>query len=246
MAIAKTYIPKVFKHQFRKFVSNLLGIPYNKYGVPNEILTWLPLGDKITVFDIGASEGNFFHRIEQAYQIKNAILIEPLPERVIELKNRYQANANYKIIDVAIEAVIGEKEFYVSQEFDYVSSLLILEDEELRNLKIKKPKPIKIKTNTLDNIYQKSELTAIDFMKIDVQGVEHLVLEYGKETLKNTKVIFIEVSYKPLYVGSSTFFDIYTFLLSHNFRLTNINQGYKSADGELLQSDTVFVNNKFF
>lgn len=245
MAKLRASVPKIFKHYFRSIISKTLKIPYNRYGIPNEILSWLPQNSEITVIDIGASEGNFFQRIAQSYQIKDAILIEPLPNRVVELKEKYN-KPNIKIVDVAIESSLGEKEFYVAQEFDYVSSLLLLEDEELNNLQIQKPTSFKVKTDTLDNIYKLSGLNVIDFIKIDVQGVEHLVLEYGQNTLQNTKLVFIEVSYKPLYKDSSTFFDIYSFFMAHNFRLANINQGYKSANGELLQSDTLFVNNRFF
>lgn len=246
MSKLRNFVPKILKHYFRFITSKTLKIPYNRYGIPNEILSWLPLQGEISVIDIGASEGNFFHRIAQLYQIKEAILIEPLPKRVLELKEKYSAKPNYQIIDVAIESSRGEKVFYVSQEFDYVSSLLLLEDEEINNLQIKRPISIKIKTDTLDNIYRQSGLKTVDFIKIDVQGVEHLVLEYGRETLENTKLVFIEVSYRPLYKGSSTFFDIYSFFIASNFRLVNINHGYHSANGELLQSDALFVNNRFF
>lgn len=240
----KKYTPKILKHYFRLYISKILDIPYNRYSVPNEIIEWLPIKDAITIIDIGASEGNFFLRLEQTYTIKKGVLIEPLPNRVIELKEKY--GTKYDIIDCAISNIEGESEFYISTEFDYVSSLLELEESELAQMGIAKPKKVKIKTNTLDNIIGNPDIGIIDLIKIDVQGVEHLVLKSGINTIENTKMVYIEVSYKQLYHGSSTFFDIYNIFIANNFRLVNVTQGYKSSDGELLQSDVLFVNNKFF
>ena len=47
---------------------------------------------------------------------------------------------------------------------------------------------------SLDEIIREFSLPYPDYMKIDVDGIEHLILKGGNETLKNLKSIFIEVS----------------------------------------------------
>ena len=102
---------------------------------------------------------------------------------------------------------------------------------------------LKVKTDKLDNLTSESGIGQIDLLKIDVQGAEHMVLHSGKNTLKRTKLVYIEFSYRPLYEGSSTFFDLYKIMTDNQFRLVNITPGFKGKDGELLQGDALFVNN---
>ena len=103
----------------------------------------------------------------------------------------------------------------------------------------------KIQTLTLDSIIEEQRIQNIDLIKIDVQGAEHLVLQGGVETLKRTKLVFIEFSYKPLYEKSSTFFDLYNIFYENNFMLVSTSNGYASPSGELLQGDALFVNKAF-
>jgi hypothetical protein len=60
--------------------------------------------------------------------------------------------------------------------------------------------------------------------------------------LKNTKLVYTEVPYRPLYEGSSTFFDIYRFLNERNFKFVAISIAGKMI-GEIIQGDALFVNN---
>jgi len=242
----KKHIPKSLKHTARTLFCKLFNIPYNKYGVPHEIIKWIPLNTTINVVDIGASEGNFFSRLEQGYNIQSAILIEPLPKRIAELQEKFKGKDNYEILNCALSNCIAKSLFYVSEEFDYVSSLFEMEKNEVVSMNLKQPEQITVNTKTLDSITDKPDLSVIDLIKIDVQGAEHLVLNSGIKTLKKTKVVYIEVSYKELYVNSSTLFDIYKIFYENNFRLASVVDGFTSEKGELLQSDAIFVNNAYF
>ncbi|HET7086206.1 MAG TPA: FkbM family methyltransferase [Rhizomicrobium sp.] len=55
---------------------------------------------------------------------------------------------------------------------------------------------IPVTTRKLDDI---AEVTALDFLKMDVQGAEREVLAHGQNKLKDTVVIQTEVSFVPLY-----------------------------------------------
>lgn len=60
----------------------------------------------------------------------------------------------------------------------------------------------KILTKTLDSI---SEIEQLDFLKIDIQGGELNVFQYGKKKLAHAVAIQTEVSFIPLYEGQPTF-----------------------------------------
>jgi hypothetical protein len=102
---------------------------------------------------------------------------------------------------------------------------------------------LKVRTEALDKVISECNVDQIELLKIDVQGAEHMVLQSGQDTLKRTRLIFIEFSYKPLYEGSSTFFDLCKIMTDHQFRLVNVQPGFKAKNGELLQGDALFVNN---
>ncbi|MBS1527522.1 MAG: FkbM family methyltransferase, partial [Bacteroidetes bacterium] len=84
-----------------------------------------------------------------------------------------------------------------------------------------------------------------DLIKIDVQGAEHLVLSSAANTLKRTRLVYTEFSYRPMYEGSSTFFDIYNMLNAHNFRFVATETACR-VNREIVQGDALFVNNAFY
>jgi len=64
---------------------------------------------------------------------------------------------------------------------------------------------IPVTTRKLDDI---AEITALDFLKMDVQGVEREVLAHGQAKLKDTVAIQTEVSFVPLYKDQPCFGDM--------------------------------------
>jgi FkbM family methyltransferase len=64
---------------------------------------------------------------------------------------------------------------------------------------------IPVTTRKLDDI---AEITAVDFLKMDVQGAEREVLTHGRTKLADTVVIQTEVSFVPLYQDQPTFGDM--------------------------------------
>ena len=59
-------------------------------------------------------------------------------------------------------------------------------------------RPVAVPTRRLDDV---SEIPSIDFLKIDIQGGELVVLNNGWEKLRECAVIQIEVSFLSLYKG---------------------------------------------
>jgi len=112
---------------------------------------------------------------------------------------------------------------------------------------------IPVKTRKLDDI---GEIAALDFLKMDIQGVEREVLTHGRAKLKDTVVIQTEVSFVPLYKDQPSFGDMDLALramgfLPHSVTGTKIwpiapmvvgdapNRGIR----QLLETDMVYVRN---
>ncbi len=73
---------------------------------------------------------------------------------------------------------------------------------------------IPVDTVRLDDI---AEVRPMDFLKLDIQGAELMVLEAGTAALADTAAIQIEVSFLPIYQGQPLFADVDTFLREQGF-----------------------------
>ncbi|MCA3260959.1 MAG: FkbM family methyltransferase [Telmatospirillum sp.] len=108
----------------------------------------------------------------------------------------------------------------------------------------------RVETTRLDDI---EELRAPDYVKIDVQGAELMVLENGARTLGGTMVLECEVEFLPLYKGQPLFGEIQAFLQSQGFMVHKLievaGRSYRPMNApnpfepisQILWADAVFV-----
>ncbi|MEH2411371.1 FkbM family methyltransferase [Nostoc sp.] len=222
-------------------IYNKLGLLYSHDGLPVCILKYLPKNTPITLVDIGAHDGWFTIALDKYCGVSQGLLIEPLPHKANHLQQIF-ISPKYSVLECVLSNKSGDIELEVN-EAEATSSILNIKRSlpELSALNLGKPKTIKCQAMTLDEALCKYSFSEIDLIKIDVQGAEHLVIDGGKETLKITSMIWIEISFKPLYEGSSIFADIYSLLTQAGFRLIEIEPGFRAPSGELLQSDALFA-----
>ncbi len=208
--------------------------------VPGAILRRFPEGGTLSVIDVGANEGNFTRALLNYYQIRRAILAEPLPQLAKKLREEFTA-PTFTVVDCAVSDREGTVEFEMNEAAE-TSSMLKMDREHYslaqtpRGLQEK----IVVRTRTLDDIVKEAGWDGVDLLKIDVQGVEDKVLAGAAETLPRTRGIWVEVSWKPLYEGSAIYSDIYE-TLDSRFRLLDIQPAFRAPDGEMLQSDMFFL-----
>ena len=117
-------------------------------------------------------------------------------------------------------------------------------DEELETYFLKRGKK-------LDDIREK-----IDLLKIDVQGYEYVIIQHGKEKVKNSLVIQLETSPIPLYKNEKTSsevinqleklgFSLHMFnrVNTKSFKPMKINNNIYQGLHHLFQLDCVMINN---
>jgi FkbM family methyltransferase len=107
-----------------------------------------------------------------------------------------------------------------------------------------------VATRRLDEI---AEITALDFLKIDVQGSELAVFRHGRQRLAEAVAIQAEVSFLPLYKGQPVFGEIDLELRSlgfvpHHFPAIKkrliapaVSRDPTKAMNQLLEADIVYV-----
>ena len=158
----------------------------------NFLLNYLKDGD--IVFDVGAHVGYYSilasKIIGKTGQVHS---FEPTPRTFNTLKENTQEKENVFINNNAVLDQETEIEFVdYGPKFSAFNSFKKRTGDEMRFLS--EPEKIKVKTISLDR-YCEGKNIKPDFIKIDAEGAEHLILQAMTEIIKNIKpLITIEVA----------------------------------------------------
>jgi FkbM family methyltransferase len=170
----------------------------------------------LTIFDIGACEGEDTIRYCRLFPQSQVYTFEPLPENqflILENFKRYRIS-NARLIPRALSNKAGTVRFHVSsgtppgqflrEKWNYgnkSSSLLPPIDKNPMFGWIEFKKTIDIQCETLEQVCRQYGITHIDFIHMDVQGAESLVLQGAAQMLHRITAIWLEVSERQLYSG---------------------------------------------
>jgi FkbM family methyltransferase len=107
-----------------------------------------------------------------------------------------------------------------------------------------------VQTHRLDDL----DIDEFDLLKIDVQGAELMVLQNGRERLRDAVAVHTEVSFVPLYLGQPTFGEVDGELRSQGFvphsmptlkkwaiAPTRFGESIYNAGNQVLEADMVYV-----
>ena len=102
-------------------------------------------------------------------------------------------------------------------------------------------------TKRLDDVIAHDQ---VDFLKLDIQGAELLVLENAAKVLERTAVVHCEVEFSPIYRGQPLFGDVAAYLLKQGFYFLDFStlghyahdnaSGFEGND-RLMWADAVFL-----
>lgn len=190
--------------------------------------------DKLTFFDIGACEGLSSVRYLSIFPNATINVFEPLPKnfkKVLENKAKNGLD-NFHPFELGLSSKKGEATFYVSSgkppnkdtpsdnssDFGNKSSSLY------KPGKTKEVHPwlefnesITIKTETLENFCTEHKIESIDFIHMDVQGAELMVLEGAANKITNINSVWLEVEKIELYENQALKEDIENFFTKNDF-----------------------------
>lgn len=220
-------------------------IPFSKEGLDTGLVSFLRKGQPINLIDVGASTGEFTAAVERYCGIRNAVLIEPQPERAVELRVRFPG-PHFYIEQCAISDEDSQKEMNIFK-WHYSSSLLPV-DENVggigKILDLNVGERIQIQVHKLDTVVERSSCAnkIIDLLKVDVQGAELSVFLGAQQTLEQTKMVWTEVCFRQVYKGAALFGEIHAFMSRLGFLLVGISEGFRGEGGELLEGDALFIN----
>jgi FkbM family methyltransferase len=187
--------------------------------------------EPIVVVDVGAQtlagEDHVYSPL-LAHAKGRVIGFEPLEHR------RRERELAEKSIDLSMRATFigdGRSHTFHINNFDATSSLLpvnrdIVDDlADYRTLETKATETVA--TTTLDEAI--SDVSRVDFLKLDIQGFEYPALVNSASVLSRTLVVHCEVEFLPLYRGQALFSDIDQLLRKSEFRFADFSRLSRSS-----------------
>lgn len=238
----------ILRHRVKHTLLDRWQLPHSPYaGVSPALYRKFRSKTSISLVDVGAHNGTFTKAVLQMCQISSAVLIEPIERFALELRADPELTG-FHVFDCLAGADDGTHELKIYEDFPYISSTLAVNDSLIAVSKAvvsraakMEPRIVERPIRKLDTIVaEANDLGTIDLLKIDVQGFEDQVLAGAAHTLARTLSVFIEASFRPLYVGSAVFSDVYDLMIAHGFHLTDVEPAYRGNNSELLQVDLMF------
>ena len=205
------------------------------------------------IFDIGACEGEDSIRFARRFPKARIFAFEPLPsnQRLVRVNiARHHVN-NVELVPTSLSDREGHAVFHVSSgnppelyagpACNYgnkSSSLLPPVRRAPMHGWIEFNEEISVPTVTLDSFCARQKLSKIDFIHMDVQGAEKLVLNGASSMLRQITAIWLEVASHPLYRGQALAPEILRHMRSRGFYLAHATY-LADASGE---GDHFYVN----
>lgn len=154
------------------------------------------------VLDVGAGIREFTQTVVN--RSGRILAVEVEPRNLACLRRNME---DFKHVEVIGIGVWGEKG---------IKNLGLSESRLSHSLLKRGENSIKVKVNTLDNIFHGREIKNIDFFKMDIEGAEIEALKGSKDVLRNTEKVAIECHFRK---GESTVPEVCDFLDSLGFNV---------------------------
>lgn len=170
------------------------------------------------VFDVGANEGEWARLISN--KNKNAIIysFEIVPITYNKLKESTLSFHNINVFNYGLSNVSDDVVINFSKDDDKLSSLIA--GSEIHDINWEK---INCKVLKGDEFCSSHGIDSIDFLKIDTEGSENLVIDGLTDMFKNEKIKIVQFEYGMTNIYSKyLLIDYYKFFESINFKVGKI------------------------
>src|SRR5215471_15819139 len=218
-----------------------------------ELKKLFPGDQHLIIVEAGACEGEDTIKYSKLFPRADIYAFEPLPLNINMARKSFERNKvnNVRLFNKALSDSNGSAEFFVSSgnppgtfgsDWDHgnkSSSLLAPEKHLEVSDFIRFDEKITVETVTLDEFCERSGINNIDFIHLDVQGAEMMVLNGARKSVRFTKAIWLEVSTIHLYSKQSLAEDIEKFM--HDNRFVMVRDCLYGTSGERF-----YISKKFF
>lgn len=154
------------------------------------------------VLEAGAHIGYDTTLMHHLWKKGHIYAFEPIPEIYAQLKYNTRKFKNVTCIPIALSNQTGEATINISKGQHNASSSLLEPKEHLKYYpEVIFEEKIVIPTITIDEWAKKNNITKVDFMWLDMQGMELQTLKASPEIIKTVSIVHTEVHYIENYAG---------------------------------------------
>lgn len=223
-----------------------------------ELLRFFKKDEVLVIFDIGACEAEDSIRYANLFPKSKVYAFEPRVDNFAKAKQLVHEYSKKNILleNIALSNENGTAEFYLSEgeprdlknneDWDYgnKSSSLLPPSKEMKVHAewLSFNKKIEVKTKRLHDYVSDKNISGIDFMHLDVQGAELMVLQGAGNFLQYVKLIWMEVEQVKLYEDQPVKDDIERFMKSHGFLNILDTVNYLSGDQLYVNKELISAN----
>lgn len=199
--------------------------------IKKELLSFFKTDSELTIFDIGCCEGLDTIKYSRLFPNSKIYCFEPIPSNFELIKTNLESSniKNANPFQIALSDKIGQAEFHLSSgepegketedwRFGNKSSSLLPPKKTKEVVPwLKFENTINIPTDTIFNFCRKNNLDRIDFIHMDVQGAELMVLKGAEDLLSRIGMIWLEVEAIELYDGQPLKSEVEKFMQKNGF-----------------------------
>lgn len=173
------------------------------------------------IVEAGAYTGSDTLLLAQTWPQGTVHAFEPVPEIYDSLVSRTKDIKACITWPYALSSQVGTQDLYVAHwaarnKTAPVSSLLP-PGERTQFSSFKFDKKISVSTITLDKWALENNITQVDMLWLDMQGVELAVMQSSPGVLKKVRVIVTEIAAGEAYQGQPSCTEIYSWLVTQGF-----------------------------
>lgn len=200
----------------------------------------LELPQNSTILDIGANVGMFSLSYASMFKKAEIHCFEPVPFIYKYLRKNLEMNPNLSCNvhahNLGMSNCLERKQLSIpvpQQHERYIKKL----DNRLYSILGQGEDKFEAQFIPLDKWVRESEISNVDFIKIDVEGYEYLVLEGANDTLRSFQpIVMLELNEMTLALSSRKADEYLRFANDHGYRVFGLEYGYKN---KLLKIDSV-------
>lgn len=203
-------------------------------------------GPVSVILDGGAYEGSFSREMAKTFPTAIIHAFEPTPLSFSRLKNNTSQIASIKPHRLALGAMSGHASM-VENSSPVTNSLRKSSGAGRRYFAkfVAEKGEFDVEVVTIADFAGRFGLSAIDMVKLDLQGNELDALIGMGSLIATVKLVFAEVQFVELYEGAPLFADIELFLRNNGLVFYQLYDMVRSPnDGRLLYADATFVRSE--
>jgi len=208
----------------------------------------IDLTRKQTLLDVGANVGLVTERLYREYPESAIYSFEPVPSAFEILQSKFSTYSNVTLINLGLWDGTGEIDFEVHNDTATSSPYpRNISGRKYYSTYDKIVETISVKVESLDHWTTKAGIKHIDFIKMDTQGSELMILSGAKNLLyKNSiDIIYTEFFLVPHYQDAPLLNDLWSILSDSGYSMFDIFKGPYANNGQLRFGDAIFISDRF-